>query len=457
MPSFQRDCSFDKTFKSWLCSAVGGSKSYKQSSQVSCRVLKFLKFCCQDCNQEWDVPMSIVDYCIGSISSISDFIDYLKRDWSVGYAGVIGYMNSLSHVLDFRRMNSPALNETYVVSEIYIDRVKKTLARKMRCEWNVLLSVEYLSKVDCWASLEDMQSVIPHHGERFAQILLNTSVKEYRAPSHDLSFCTSFLTAVLFLMVKATRPMTFQYLTVEMLENVNQNGMIDQTVFKTMEKYGFDTLIFTKQVLDIVNGYIKCIRPRLNPSCDYLLVTRNGTQLSRLSDVFGRLVFQAIGKYINPTRYRQIIETESAEKLTLDEQHTLSQDQKHTSFVAQVHYQKLQSRDVATKGKEMMKKLTDETPSREALEKITETLDSVRSKSPRFDINSSCSSTSKPPQIKTRQKKVSFSPAEDNFLKLGIQKYGCCWSKIIADPEFSFHSTRQPATLCRRAQTCNFS
>ena len=43
-------------------------------------------------------------------------------------------MNSLSHVLDFRRMNSAALNETYVVSEIYIDRVKKTLARKMRCE-----------------------------------------------------------------------------------------------------------------------------------------------------------------------------------------------------------------------------------------------------------------------------------------------------------------------------------
>ena len=455
IPSFNRDCSFDISFKSWLGSAVGGSKSYKQASQVSCRVLKFLKFCCQDCNPEWDIPLNIVDYCVGSISSISDFIEYLKKDWNVGYAGLIGYMNSLSHVLDFRRMNSAALNETYVVSEIYIDRVKKTLARKMRCEWNVLLSVDYLSKIDCWASLEDMQSVIPYHAERFTQILLNTSIPS----SHDLSFCTGFLTAVLFILVKATRPMTFQYLTVEMIENVDQSGMIDQTVFKTMEKYGFDTLIFTKQVLDIVNGYIKCIRPRMNPTCEYLLITRNGTQLSRLSDVFGRLVFQAIGKYINPTRYRQIIETESAAKLTIEDQQILSQDQKHTSFVAQVHYQKLQSRDVASKGKQVMEKLTDETPSRNALSRITETLNVSTLQAPDFNVTQS-DSVSQRTQIKAkgqRQKKVAFSSAEDNFLKLGIQKYGCAWSKILADPEFTFHSSRQGATLCRRAQTCKLT
>ena len=34
--------------------------------------------------------------------------------------------------------------------------------------------------------------------------------------------------------------------------------------------------------------------------------------ISKLSNIFGRVVFLAIGKYINPTRYRQIIETESA-------------------------------------------------------------------------------------------------------------------------------------------------
>ncbi|WP_215898168.1 hypothetical protein, partial [Acinetobacter baumannii] len=117
--------------------------------------------------------------------------------------------------------------------------------------------------------------------DKFTQILINTGDNASANPSHDLTFCTSFIVGVLFLMVKAARPMTFQYLTVEMIQSIKEDGFIDQTVFKTKEKYGFDTLIFTKQVLDIVNGYIRCIRPLLNPKCDYLLVTRTGQQVKR--------------------------------------------------------------------------------------------------------------------------------------------------------------------------------
>ena len=82
----------------------------------------------------------------------------------------------------------------------------------------------------------------------------------------------------------------------------------------------------------------------MNPCCDYVLICRNGKQISKL-----RAVFLAIGKYINPTRYRQIIETESAQKLTLDEQTCLSEDQKHTPNVAKIHYQKHKSENVAMK------------------------------------------------------------------------------------------------------------
>ena len=96
--------------------------------------------------------------------------------------------------------------------------------------------------------------------------------------------------------------------------------------------------------------------------------------MTRISDIFGTLVFQAIGKYIHPTRYRQIIETESAEKLTVDDQNAPSEDQKHTSFVAKVHYKKLQSRLVAEKGKEAMDKLRDESISINTLETITNSL-----------------------------------------------------------------------------------
>ena len=72
------------------------------------------------------------------------------------------------------------------------------------------------------------------------------------------------------------------------------------------------------------------------------------------------LVRQAIGKYINPTRYRQIIETESSERLTLEEQHFISEDQKHSSTVAKIFYKKKHSRKMALEGRKCMVKMTSE-------------------------------------------------------------------------------------------------
>jgi len=502
MPMFSKECNFDKMFKLWLCSPGGGMKSYSQASQISCRVLKFLKFCCQDCCSSWDIPFTVVDFCLGNLTAISDFIEYLKSKWQVGYAGIIGYMHSLSHVLDYRRIERGDAQTTFLASEIYIDRVKLSLSKKMRSEWNVLLSAEYLSKINCWASLDEMQKVVPYHTDKFSQILLNASDESFLVSPHDLSFCTSFLTAVFFIVIKATRPMTFQFLTIDMVENIDENGMIDQTVFKTQEKYGFDTLIFSPKVTEIVFRYIKFIRSRLNPKCNYVLVTRNGTQLTRIGDVFGRIVFQAIGKYINPTRYRQIIETKSAESLSIEDQRNLSNDQKHTSLVAKIHYQKLQSRNIAVKGKESMNKLRDEGPTLNAMEKINDkifdqsrqlpnsdsqpgTLDIAKSwpnstlninsvstitnsiqieENPENNMHDSIESSpidflalegTKKSGKQARRKKVNFSTIEDEFLRKGFKRYGSAWTSILSDPEFTFHSSRQSATLYARAKKLN--
>ena len=264
--------------------------------------------------------------------------DYLQKDWKVGFSGVIGYMGAIGHMLDFRRSEGLPADKVnvFVASEIFVQRVKKFLARKMRVQWHTLLSVEYLQSINCWATLEDLQNIIPYHSDRYKQIILNSNEPGTCLPAHDLSFATSFIVAVLFLMVKASRPMTYQYLTVTMIDSICAGGVIDQTIFKTMEKYGFDSLVFTHDVLTLVNGYITYVRPRLNPVYMYVLVCRNGKQVTRIGDIFGRIVYQAIGKYVNATRNRQIIETESASRLDITEQEFLSQNQKHTSRVAKV-------------------------------------------------------------------------------------------------------------------------
>ena len=97
-------------------------------------------------------------------------------------------------------------------------------------------------------------------------------------------------------------------------------------MFKAQRKYGFDSLIFSVKVLTLLNGSIDVIRPRFDPICEYLLIGRNCKQLSKLSDMLGRIVYQAIGKYINPTRYRQLTEADSGDNFPFDDEMTISED-----------------------------------------------------------------------------------------------------------------------------------
>ena len=459
MPSFLKTCTIYKSFRDWLMSPGGSSKGRVQAEQISSRVLKYFRFCCQDVCPTWDIPFPIVDYCVGSITQISDFVDHLSKKWNVGYSGIIGYMNALSHLLDYRRITDERYgnNQTFMASEIYIQRVKQSLAKKMRSEWNVLLSVEYLSSINCWATLNDLQDVIPFHGDKFAQILVNSSTESAIVSPHDLSFCTSFVTTILFLMVKASRPMTYQVLTAEMFRNIDYNGFIDQTIFKTKDKYGFDSLIFSNDVVDMINGYIKCIRPRLTPRCNFLLVTKHGSQLTRLGDVFGRMVFQAIGKYVHPTRYRQIVETESAEKLTIEEQYSLSEDQKHTSNVAKVHYKKLRSHTVAERGKQAMVKLRSEELSTSKVKEINNLITGQDKECDKIDFSVNENALINDNKSNQRRAKVLFSKEEDGFILAGIKKYGKGkWKSILSDPDYKFNSSRTTATLLTRAKSCKF-
>ena len=132
----------------------------------------------------------------------------------------------------------------------------------------------------------------------------------------------------MFVKVKGCRPTTYQHLTVTMSKNAKTNaGIVDQTIFKTAIKYGFNSLYFDEISLGIVDDYVQFVRPLLHLQCDYLLLNRNGLQFLKLTDLLSVLVFQAIGKFIHPTRYRQIIETESVSKLDLKEQRFVSEDQ----------------------------------------------------------------------------------------------------------------------------------
>ena len=480
MPLFIKDCEFGKRFANWLCSPGGSGKSKSQAEQTAIKVLKYLKFCCPDQLSTWDIPDNVVDYCIGSMSSIADFIDYLQGEpFKIGHSGVIAYMDALSHLLDQRRcnqVNSEKNVHVFIATEVYLDRVKKCLKKKLHVQWNEVLSLEYLSSINCWASLKDMQLVVPFHCDKYNQIVLIAKEAQNNTPPHDLSFCTSFIICLLFLEVKGTRPMTYQQLSIDMLDSVpKEGGMIDCTKFKTAEKYGFDSIILSQQILSTLNDYKLFIRTQLNEKCNLLLITRNGTEVKKIGDIFGRMVFQAIGKYIHPTRYRQIVESTSAEMLSPEEQQKLSLDQKHSSRVAKVHYQKMESQKVAIAGQQCMQKMIksscqNNSTSDGDIEFAVERKNDSDADSLLIEKTTRLMSVPDHPKenalsskntvqvvvediVKSqRQKIIPFSNMEDKFLQDGIQKHGKSWTRILKDPSFKFQSSRQHCTFAQRAK-----
>ena len=360
VPAFTLEEGVGKDFLTWLNTPCGGGKSMKQGIQVARRGMKFLMVSVGETEVGKSVSEDYVDCCLGSPLIVINFFKIITEEWGISSSGALNYMKSLSDLLDFRKANgvSDDALRSFAVTEVYIRRGKENLAKKKKLEYSRNLDLEQLIARDSWATVEEMEEVIPYHTPKYEYVLKQCSVVGLCPNVSLLAFASRFISTFLFLRVKCTRPMTYQFITLQMLETAKCNGgFIDQTTFKTHEKYAFDTLVLSRDVLQILDSYVSTVRPLLHPSCDYLILTTNGKQYTAFGSAMSLLVHQAIGKYVNPTRYRQIIESESCEKLTPSEMDVISKDQKHSSYVAKRIYQKKLSRDVATQGKACMQKI----------------------------------------------------------------------------------------------------
>ena len=155
----------------------------------------------------------------------------------------------------------------------------------------------------------------------------------------------------------------------------------------------------------------------------------------------------------------------------MEEQAIVSLDQKHTSNVAKVHYQKLRSREVATKSSEYIKSIVKDksdkidgstNSSTSEDENLSTENDAVLRTNPPTRITRSKTKVESPfpPNSNqsrlTRQKKQPFTTEEDSFIISGLKKYGKGkWTNILKDPDYKFHPTRNNASLMTRAKAKN--
>ena len=393
------------------------------------RALKFIKFCCDECGEAEEDLFSfpnMIDYMLGSPQLLTNFIDSLDKIWGIGQSGRMAYVASISDLLDYRKFCSPPASvlKNFAVTEVYVKRARKYLAKDMRLNWTTDLDIETLESRRSWATLSEVQSVVPFHIEHYKSILETCKMNSSCVKPGDLTFATRFIAAYLLLKVKGCRPMTYQHLTLRMFESAKRNdGMVDQKIFKTAKTYGIDSVYFGKGSIEFLEQYIIYVRPLLNPNCEYVLVNRNGKQFKKLTDLFSILVFQAIGKYIHPTRYRQIIETQSSERGRLCMSKLLEAE----------------SSNVENEVEETMENNNSE---------ATDQFNSASQANELVKINPKHSTD----KSFRRRPGVRFTPEEDEFIKSGIAEFGLRWSTISRHPEFTFNPCRVPNTLRKRAE-----
>ena len=143
----------------------------------------------------------------------------------------------------------------------------------------------------------------------------------------------------------------------------------------------------------------------------------------------------------------------------------MSEDQKHSSAVAKVHYQKQRSRKVALKGHEWLQKLQGGKGSEVDKNVYARLGDSTFDAAPSVEtvqnISSSPEKDALPKRIMLRSQSNSrhvlkFTTEEGHFLKKGITKHGFGqWTAILRDHDFKFQDRRTTDSL-KKERDSNF-
>ena len=173
VPCCSTDNDFARSFSQWLQSSCGGGKSREAEEDVL-------------------GSPNLIGYTLGNAQLLTKFVNNLKDKWGIGQSGQISYIASISDLLDFRKFIRPpaVVLQNFAITEVYVKRARKCLAKDMRSNWTSELDIETLESRRSWASLGEVQSVIPFHMERYESVLENCMTCPSSVTPADITFAT---------------------------------------------------------------------------------------------------------------------------------------------------------------------------------------------------------------------------------------------------------------------------
>ena len=166
MPSFPSSSQIGESFTKWLSGSGGGCKEDRVAQHIVKRCFKFLNFCCED-NEE--LSFEVLDLRLCSHSLLFKFIGYLQDECKLVHGGRLGYIDAISDLIDFRKINgvSDKVFRNLSSTELYLNRAHKTVAKMMRLQWTQDLDIETLDARGHWATMEELLEVVTFHLPRY--------------------------------------------------------------------------------------------------------------------------------------------------------------------------------------------------------------------------------------------------------------------------------------------------
>ena len=146
------------------------------------------------------MSFEVLDFSLCSHSLLFKFIDYLQDECKLGHGGRLGYIDAISELIDFRKINgaSGTVLRNLSSTELYLKRARKAVAKMMRLQWTQDLDIETLDARGQWATMEELLEVVTFHLPRYENnVKMCKTIPGQVSPS-DLTFATKFVPVYLF-------------------------------------------------------------------------------------------------------------------------------------------------------------------------------------------------------------------------------------------------------------------
>ena len=114
----------------------------------------------------------------------------MENEWKLSHAGQLDYLNAIYNLMDCRKSTgvSSDILTNFSISDIYLKRAKKCISKWMKVQWNKKLDTETLESKGRWATLKELQQVIPFHLSHYKLILEKSKVNGLSATPSELTF-----------------------------------------------------------------------------------------------------------------------------------------------------------------------------------------------------------------------------------------------------------------------------